>query len=313
MYGLCVYILISALLGVQLIKGRQGFLDTLAYLLGGVGATISLTLTPYSIGVVRQACTWCLSSAVIMCLLLSCLARYHYLSATSNEQTGRTISRTDRRGSLFAVVTLPVILIGALAWQAFTLPQSVDRGVDRVVLANLPLSDLVTIDSRRFGNDAAPYTLIVFSDFGCSACHYYWPRVVRVAEETGNLAVVLRHLPLRLNSPAFSAAVAAESACSDAEFWQFLGTASQHNLHSSEQFEHALKSICGDDNERVAQVESRKRVNRDRFLAATLKVPGTPWMILIGPNDSFRRELSMDQLVELLGDRPNASRTRETM
>ncbi len=121
---------------------------------------------------------------------------------------------------------------------------------------------------------------------------------------------MLRHLPLRLNSPAFSAAVAAESDCSDAEFWRFLWTAARNGLHSSEDFGTALRSICGDGSERLLSVAGQQRVMRDRALAADLKVPGTPWMILIGPGDSFRQEVSMEQLVELVGEKSVASPTR---
>ncbi len=88
-YGLFAYGLISTLLGVQLFRGRLGTPDTLAYLLAGFGAVVSLTMTAYSVGVVRQVCTWCLASAVIMCLLLFCMGRYHYLSAISSDFTGQ--------------------------------------------------------------------------------------------------------------------------------------------------------------------------------------------------------------------------------
>ena len=71
------------------------------------------------------------------------------------------------------------------------------------------------------GNPKAAVRLIEYSDFQCPACGSYYPLVKELAEEYGDrVAFVYRHFPLAtIHRNAFSAAIAAEAAGRQGDFW----------------------------------------------------------------------------------------------
>ena len=76
------------------------------------------------------------------------------------------------------------------------------------------------------GNLNAAITLVEYGDFECPHCKLAHPLVKRLLEEKGqNLHFVYRHFPLRKIHPhAHMAAIAAEAAGKQGEFWEM------HNL-----------------------------------------------------------------------------------
>lgn len=296
-YGVAAYATIAAMLAIQLGCGRNKLLDTVAYSLALIGTITSLGLTIYAAAAIGGVCSWCLASTVIMCLLLASIARYHSLLAGQGFE-----SAEPPAGSRALALMAPTLLATALVfWRVVTLPSWDDMGVDQQVLRSLPLEELVPADARRLGPPEAEFTLVVFSDFGCSACHYYLPKLIDIANSSERLAIVLRHLPLKMDSAAYQAAVTAESSCTDSEFWSFVGVASLRNARKWTEFRRAFASAGMVSARLHMRPSSRERVLRDRALAKRLRVPGTPWFILVGPGDSFRREVGLEQLVEHLG------------
>ncbi len=71
------------------------------------------------------------------------------------------------------------------------------------------------------GKEDAPITLIVFSDFECPHCGKVKPLLDHLlATNKETLRIAFKHLPLRMNSYAESAALAAIAAHNQGKFWQ---------------------------------------------------------------------------------------------
>jgi protein-disulfide isomerase len=74
------------------------------------------------------------------------------------------------------------------------------------------------------GNPDAPVTIVEFSDFQCGYCRKFWQETLPKIEEryirTGKVRFVYRHLAI-LGSASVQAAVAAECAHEQGEFWSY--------------------------------------------------------------------------------------------
>ena len=78
----------------------------------------------------------------------------------------------------------------------------------------------VTAADHIQGPVTAPVTLIEYSDFQCPACEAYYPLVTQVlASTTVPVRFVYRHFPLPQHANAIPAAVAAEAASVQGQFW----------------------------------------------------------------------------------------------
>jgi protein-disulfide isomerase len=74
---------------------------------------------------------------------------------------------------------------------------------------------------HRIGPDAAPVTIVEFSDFQCPFCRVIAARLDSLrALHPREVAVVYRHYPLRIHPHAVAAARASECAGEQGRFWQ---------------------------------------------------------------------------------------------
>jgi protein-disulfide isomerase len=91
----------------------------------------------------------------------------------------------------------------------------------------LSLSSLTNQGSPYQGTKSAPVTVIDFSDFQCHLCARYVkntePKINETYVQTGNIALVFKHLPNR-GFDSMPAALAAQCTQDQGKFWQF------HNL-----------------------------------------------------------------------------------
>jgi protein-disulfide isomerase len=82
------------------------------------------------------------------------------------------------------------------------------------------LSRPVGPDDHAEGPPEAPLTLVEYGDYQCSTCGEAQPIVAEVRRRLGSrLRFVFRHFPLEQHQHARHAALAAESAASQARFW----------------------------------------------------------------------------------------------
>ncbi|MBV9215797.1 MAG: thioredoxin domain-containing protein [Acidobacteria bacterium] len=89
-----------------------------------------------------------------------------------------------------------------------------------------PLLQQVTADADdpALGPAGAPVTVIMFSDFQCSACAATHPEMKKIlAENPGKIRFVVRDFPLEsIHSNTFNAAKAANAAANQGKFWEYI-------------------------------------------------------------------------------------------
>ncbi len=142
---------------------------------------------------------------------------------------------------------------------------------------------------RSIGPDSAPVTVVEFGDFQCPACRKWMTEVFEPFREKypGSIRLVFRHFPLAYHKAAYSAARAAECAAEQGRFDEM------QKLFYEKQDSLLEKSYLSFGNE--AGISDLKRfgvcvksttalavVTRDSILGQSLKVDGTPTILVNG-------------------------------
>ncbi len=137
------------------------------------------------------------------------------------------------------------------------------------------------------GNEKAPVTLVLFSDFQCPFCANVEPTLAEVQKQYGDkVRIVWKHQPLSFHPNALPAAEAAEAAREQGKFWQMHDKlfSSQREL-SPETYERLAREI-GLDVRRFQEAtrsgRGRSRIQDDQQLAARVGANGTPTMFVNG-------------------------------
>ena len=142
------------------------------------------------------------------------------------------------------------------------------------------------------GDLAAKAVLIEYSDFECPACAAYYPLVRQMEEKFGaSLAFVYRHFPLPTHRNAELAALAAEAAGRQGQFWTMHDWLFEHQTDwagkskAEEIFTRAAGELALDKNLFVAALSAKEL--KDKVLASyreaqTLKLARTPTFFLNG-------------------------------
>ena len=80
-------------------------------------------------------------------------------------------------------------------------------------------------DDPILGSDAAPVTIIEFSDYQCEFCRIFWkntyPQLKSEYIDTGKVRLVFRDFPQSIHPEAMRAALAAECAADQGKFWEY--------------------------------------------------------------------------------------------
>ena len=157
-----------------------------------------------------------------------------------------------------------------------------------------------TKGSPRRGAEKAKLDLVEFSDFQCPFCARVNPTLNQITKEYGDrVAIVFKHLPLRMHSKAPAAHAAAEAAHRQGKFWEMhdLIFANQREMSPQKYEEYAQQLGLDMDRFRkdVASPEVKKKVDADAAEAARLGVTGTPGFFVNGrfvsgakPFESFK-------------------------
>ncbi len=137
-------------------------------------------------------------------------------------------------------VLLAAVLAFCTGWLAFWLA-AVVRGE---TTASLPMVLDQAVDPTRDwvrGNEAAPLTLVEYSDFECEFCGYATGVLQELRAQFGDeLRYVFRHLPLPdVHDHAELAAVAAEAAGQQGKFWEM------HHLLFAHQEQLEFEDVIG--------------------------------------------------------------------
>ena len=138
------------------------------------------------------------------------------------------------------------------------------------------------------GPDAAPVTIVAFSDFECPYCNKVTPAIEKVHEEYGDrVRIVFRQFPLDRHPHARQAGEASLCAEDQGYFWQMhdLLFAGQSDL-SVDSLKQMASSIDGLDDERFASCLDSKQfadaVERDVMAGTRAGVSSTPAFFVNG-------------------------------
>jgi protein-disulfide isomerase len=158
-----------------------------------------------------------------------------------------------------------------------------------------------TKGSPRRGAEKAKLDVVEFSDFQCPFCARVNPTLNQITKEYGDqVAIVFKHLPLRMHTKAPAAHAAAEAAHRQDKFWEMhdLIFANQRELTQQKYEEYAQQLGLDVDRFRkdAASPAVKKKVDADAAEAARLGVSGTPGFFVNGrfvsgakPFDSFKQ------------------------
>ncbi|MEK7208685.1 MAG: thioredoxin domain-containing protein [Patescibacteria group bacterium] len=142
------------------------------------------------------------------------------------------------------------------------------------------------------GDPAAKAVLIEYSDFECPACAAYYPLVRQMEEKFGpDLAFVYRHFPLPTHRNAELAALAAEAAGRQRQFWAMHDWLFEHQTDwagktkAEEIFAGAAGGLALDENLFVKDLTAKEL--KDKVAASyresqAIKLTGTPTFFLNG-------------------------------
>ncbi len=152
------------------------------------------------------------------------------------------------------------------------------------------LADLYKVplgDSPTRGGSNAKVTLVVFSEFECPFCAKAKPTLDELATRYGDdLKIVWKHLPLPFHARAVPAALAAEAARSQGQFWpmhdRIFGQATALGAADLESHARALGLDLARWTAALNDPALKARVDADRKLAETLGVRGTPTFFVNG-------------------------------
>jgi protein-disulfide isomerase len=150
------------------------------------------------------------------------------------------------------------------------------------------LTPPVSEQDHVIGPADARVTLVEYGDFECPSCGEAYSVIKQVVKAFGsNLRLVFRHFPLRSSHPhAFAAAVAAEAAAEQGQFWAMHDRLFQHQsaLGDEDLQRHARK--LGLDLERfrssLAAPAHADRVREDLSSGGRSGVNGTPTLFING-------------------------------
>jgi cyclophilin family peptidyl-prolyl cis-trans isomerase/protein-disulfide isomerase len=186
----------------------------------------------------------------------------------------------------------------------------------------------VTADDWRLGPDEAPVSIVTYSDFQCLMCGEVAAALTRLhAEFPDDVRLVFRHFPLPQHDKAALAALAAEAAGQQGQFWAlhdllFERQAEWQNM-TPEGFRLRLLEYAAelalDANQFAADLEDealQAQVQSAADTANSIPLPGAPFLLFNGEPVQDERMLTfwaLDTLVrlEILKQRQYAERPPE--
>ena len=286
-----------------------------ALLVAGAGAAGSLTLVGIVIAGRAPLCPLCLVIHVINLVLV--VAFWRLTGRTTRELTssvraaigyvvgGKTESPVAARWKVLGLVTTALVAIVLYQWvlvQSERRPATAERAPDSDQLLaefyETPKQNVMIDDNdAQLGPPDASVTLVVFSDFQCPWCQSFADELYHLIDHfPDRLAVAFKHYPLgtacnpdvtRDTHPrACAAALAAEAARQQGEFWSFHDRLFASDLDATENVLFGIANELGLDldrfeADRTAQT-ARAKVKADIEEGTRLGVDGTPTVFLNG-------------------------------
>jgi len=149
-----------------------------------------------------------------------------------------------------------------------------------------PKVDVATAGRPARGPEAAPVTIIEFSDYECPFCKRAEPTVKKVLDTYGDkVRLVYRHYPLEFHATARPAAEASACAAAQGKFWEY------HDklFAASDLSDATLKKLAGEvglDQAKFDECFEKKQfkadIDKDMADASSVGVTGTPAFFING-------------------------------
>ena len=127
---------------------------------------------------------------------------------------------TKSSSNYFLLILIIAIVIISTILSSFQFLSSNNRSAQ---LANIKIDLTLKNDDWIKGEKTAKAILIIYSDFQCPACRYYFPILKQLKNnfKDNELAIIYRHFPLiTIHKNAEAAAIAAEAAGLQGKFWE---------------------------------------------------------------------------------------------
>jgi protein-disulfide isomerase len=147
----------------------------------------------------------------------------------------------------------------------------------------------VDADDAVLGSPTAPITLVVFTDFQCPFCSRAHPTLEELSRGYGHdkIRVVFKHNPLPFHQDAMPAALAAQAVHQVAgpqAFFNYVNLlfANQRALTDANLESWAAQVGARNVSRAASSAEVREKVERDKALAASLGLSGTPSFMING-------------------------------
>lgn len=173
------------------------------------------------------------------------------------------------------------VFVGFSAWQRMTGPSYSAAPGTRI--AN---GYLLAQDGHYVGSRNALIEIVEFSDFQCEYCGLIQPNLDQVLRSYGgDVSLVYRHRPLATNQYAFDAAVSAVCADRQGLFKEYhdilFGNQAMIGAVGWESFaEIAGVADIGEFTECLSSSGGREIVERDVFVADSLRISATPTLVI---------------------------------
>lgn len=181
--------------------------------------------------------------------------------------------------SIYNFTTLGFFLLSALLAGCTTQKEEQDR-----TTRTTKLSINLGTDSRRLGNHEARIGIVEFYDFECSYCQQFHnqtlPKLKSTYIDTGVLLYVVKDFPLKMHKNAFQAAVAANCAGEQDQYWAMQGRLLAFQDKLGAKFIYKLVREINLDKSQfkscVMNIDRQQDVKRDYLLGRQMGVSGTP-------------------------------------
>ncbi len=260
---------------------RLGFVVSLA------GMLISIGLQVYSKMVIKEWCTWCIGSAIVITLLF--LVHAMQLQSDTPQHGARRPT-----GDMVLLSLAGLLTLGGLYAESIVIRSGTEFSVDLEPLKAKgidPLTVLLPPDAHTYGEPDAPLAIIEFGDLNCPLCQRMHPMIKDfVHKSNGKARYVFRHFPLFESKPfSLPAAILAEFAGEKGKFWEFVDRVYEMKAEQVTGKETYMGVLSGlglnifDAQKALDDTKSNawNRMYRDRQVADKLGMRGTPIFFVV--------------------------------
>jgi protein-disulfide isomerase len=310
--GIAAYLVLAILASMRLlgstIAPRLNLLG--AYLIAAVGTIFSGYLTYLEVFQIHAICVWCVSSAIIITLLLFTHAAEFQVRALE------TPAGPEAKPTKASLTEFGFIVAGFLVATGATF--AVPSAAPPIRLAPIDVSvykqfPLVPEGANIYGNPDAPVTIVEFADLQCPTCRAGYPKLKDIiARGNGKIRLVFRHFPLSgpEHDMALPAAAIAEYAATKNKFFDFVGgmySADPDSLHKAEGILKVAQSVGLDTKEAQAAIsdtnsEAFNRILNDVNAGSAYGLQYTPTFFVFLPGQAKPDLMLSADLEKTLGE-----------